>query len=151
MRRVQGAVGGHQAYDHFHVPALPDRPLEAVPQQRGQGERSCSANVGWYELIGCINHRGHYGGHYTACTKRGVVLHVQRRVRVPNRRSTWQGGGGGTCWCTFATLCVCQTETIKKNDRTAIYYFLALLGAIVLTLFNSLFYHCNTNLYLVYA
>ena len=50
VRRVQGAVGGHQAHDHIRVPALPDRPLEAVPQQRGQGERSCSANVGWVRV-----------------------------------------------------------------------------------------------------
>lgn len=30
-----------------------------------------------YELIGCINHQGtHYGGHYTACTKRGEVCYM---------------------------------------------------------------------------
>lgn len=30
-----------------------------------------------YELLGCINHQGtHFGGHYTACTKRGETCYM---------------------------------------------------------------------------
>ena len=74
-------------HDHFHVPAVPDRPLEAVPQQRGKGKRSRSANIGWVRVDRVHQPPGHalrralHGVHEA----RGGVLHVQRRVRVPDR------------------------------------------------------------------